>query len=88
MSGRAVIVNIMVWARYHVGMDYFITHTWLISICSPSSALARFISDIGVFFASEKVKCRKRIGVLKVSVSISSEPAAYTFHKRGFGYPM
>lgn len=46
------------------------------------SATSRWISEMGIFFASEKVKCRSRIGVLKVRVSMSSDPAAYTLPAR------
>ena len=53
--------------------------TWLMFMSSPSRASLRFISLIGCFFASEKVKCRNKMGALKVSVSMSSEPAAYTW---------
>ena len=53
--------------------------TWLMFMSSPSRASLRFISLIGCFFASEKVKCRNKMGALKVRVSMSSEPAAYTW---------
>ena len=52
--------------------------TWPISISRPLRASGRLISLIGCFLASEKVKCLNRMGVLKVRVSISSDPAAYT----------
>jgi hypothetical protein len=53
--------------------------TLSMSISSSLRAISRLISEIGIFFASEKVRCRSRIGVLKVRVSISSDPAAYTW---------
>lgn len=43
---------------------------------SPLRASSRLISEIFIFLASEKVRCRRRMGVWKVSVSMSSEPAA------------
>lgn len=42
----------------------------------PSKALSRLISEMGAFLASENVRCRSRIGVPNVSVSMSSDPAA------------
>ena len=50
--------------------------TWDMSISNPSRAFFKLISLIGCFFASENVRCRYRIGVANVRVSISSEPAA------------
>jgi len=47
----------------------------------PSKAVWRLISLIGCFLASEKVRCRYKMGALNVSVSISSEPAAYTWQE-------
>jgi len=49
-----------------------------IVISSPSRAFLRSTSRMGCFFASENVRWRKRMGVLNVSVSMSSDPAAYT----------
>lgn len=47
----------------------------------PSKAVRRLISLIGCFLASEKVRCRYKMGALNVNVSISSEPAAYTWQE-------
>jgi hypothetical protein len=52
--------------------------TWLMFMSSPSRASLKFISLIGCFFDSEKVECRNRMDTLKLSVSMSSEPAVYT----------
>jgi hypothetical protein len=51
-------------------------------ISRPLSASSRRNSWIGIFFASEKVRWRRRIGAWNVSVSMSSDPAAYTFPAR------
>jgi hypothetical protein len=53
--------------------------TWDFVMSRPSSAFFRSTSRIGCFLASEKVRCRYRIGVPNVNVSISSDPAAYTY---------
>lgn len=49
-----------------------------IFIPNPSNAFESVTSVIGAFLASEKVRWRKSVGALKVRVSMSSEPAAYT----------
>tara|TARA_R110002003_G_scaffold104_43_gene8582 strand:- start:188 stop:880 length:693 start_codon:yes stop_codon:yes gene_type:complete len=52
------------------------------SMPSPSNTLSRWISTMGSFRCSLKVRCLRRMGVLKVSVSMSSLAAAYTFPPR------
>jgi hypothetical protein len=52
-----------------------------IFISNSSNATFKLISLIGVFFASENVKCRSSSGELNVRVSMSSDPAAYTLKR-------
>lgn len=48
-------------------------------ISMPVSTSARVITSTGIFLASEKVMWRNRTVELNVSVSMSSDPAAYTY---------
>lgn len=57
------------------------SRTWPMFISRPSRILSSWISEMGAFFASEKVRCRRRTGVLNVIVSMSSEPAAKTWRR-------
>jgi len=56
--------------------------TCSLSISRPSSTLSRWISWIGSLRCSLKVRWRSSTGALKVSVSISSDAAAYTLPAR------
>ena len=55
--------------------------TWLMFMSRPARAAFKSISLMGCFLASENVRWRNSMGALNVSVSISSEPAAYTYSK-------
>jgi hypothetical protein len=73
-----LVIKLMSNVVSHLKYEVCRPLTWSIVSSKPSKTFSKMTSLIGIFFCSENVRCRNKIGEENVIVSISSEAAAYT----------